>query len=552
MTVAVRPLKTQDNAAIADAIRNGQSLQYQQRIPAATDAGIRSTIENLQDNPQHFNEFIDALVNRIGLVLAKNISWTNPLAQFKRGMLRHGDTIEEYQVGLVKAKVYDPDREYMERDLFGTERPPVKTFFHHINRQDWYKVSVNQTLLARAFLEDGGLSRFVGDLIQSPMTSDQWDEFLLTTQLFKEYEANGGFYHVNVPAVSAMNSNAADAKAALRKMRALTKTLGFLSSDYNAAKMPTFARPDDLVLFATPEFIAAVDVEALSAAFNIDKLEASQRMIPIPRSQLGIKGAEAIMTTRDFFVIADTHFSMQQQPNPVALQTNYFLHHHQIISTSLFAPAVLFGDVADDERIEITGSVTSVATPTIEPVEGDAVTDVARGGMVAFTTDVVDDPDGSAGNVSWSITSGVTSQRTYITQYGVLHVGTDETASSVTVRATSTFIDPENPRLDAKYAETTISLTGTAARGWPVQSGGIESITIAGVDVPNVAPGTTTYTLALDAGTTVAKRDVQVGTDGSANVEVSTAKSANGYTVTISVDPGTGAAVDYTVNVTVG
>src|SRR5699024_10286028 len=200
------------------------------------------------------------LINRIGSVIARNISWQNPLAEFKRGMLEYGDTIEEIQTGLLQAHIYDPDREYLERDLFGTEVPEVQTSFHTVNRQNFYKVTVNQPLLQRAFLADDGLSNFVAQLLEAPSTSDYWDEFLTTVQLFPEYENNGGFWHVNVPDVKDLESSESDAKSALRKMRAMADKLKFISTRYNAAHMPTFADRDDLVVFVSPEFNAAIDV----------------------------------------------------------------------------------------------------------------------------------------------------------------------------------------------------------------------------------------------------------------------------------------------------
>ena len=199
MAVEVRPLKVNSNEGIMDAIRADSSMEYQNRIPSATEAGVKETVERLLNYRAHYNEFIDALVNRIGLVIARNTSWTNPLAPFKRGLLTFGDTIEEVQVGLLKAHVYDPDREYLEKDLFGTERPDVQANFHRVNRQNFYKVTINEDLLRRAFLEPGGLNTFVNQLMSAPTTSDQWDEFLLTCSLFSKYESMGGFYHVNVP-----------------------------------------------------------------------------------------------------------------------------------------------------------------------------------------------------------------------------------------------------------------------------------------------------------------------------------------------------------------
>ena len=108
------------NEQLLDAIRKNSSPQYQARIPSATKAGVKAAFEALV-NPNHrsfWNEFESSLVNRIGLVLYRNMTWTNPLAKFKVGQLNYGDTIEEIMVGLLTAKTYDPAREYMEKELF--------------------------------------------------------------------------------------------------------------------------------------------------------------------------------------------------------------------------------------------------------------------------------------------------------------------------------------------------------------------------------------------------------------------------------------------------
>ena len=550
MAVDVRPLKVNDNSAILDAIRADASMEYQRRIPAATEAGVTETVKELMNFRAHYNEFIDALVNRIGLVIARNTNWTNPLAPFKRGLLTFGDTIEEVQVGLLKAHVYDPDREYMEKDIFGTEVPEVQSNFHRVNRQNFYKITVNENLLRRAFLEPGGLSTFVNQLMSAPSTSDQWDEFLLTCSLFAKYESNGGFHHVNVPDVRAIESGAVDAKVALRKMRAMADNLTFLSTRYNAAHMPTFADRDELCLFVTPEFNAAVDVEALAGAFNVDKATMHGKIIPIPADQFGIDGAQAIMTVKDFFVIADQSLETTSQFNPVSRQNNYFLHHWQIVSASRFVPAVMFWTGADDEIITINKPVVSVATPTIEAIDGTVPSTAERGQMVALVAKAVTDPEGGQEAVMWSVT-GAESGRTYITPYGVLHVAGDETATSLTVRATSTGIDAENPRADAKTATLTVNLSGDILDGWPA-NGKVTGIEIAGEPVDGFNAATTTYALALPAGTTVSKSKVYVTSDGPVNSTVEVASVAGGYTVTVTVDPGAGDPVVYTVNVTVG
>lgn len=546
MPAEVLPLKYTDNATLLDAINHDSSLDYQNRIPLSTTGGVQQTIEALHNptNRRMFNEFLDSLVNRIGLTIARNNSWTNPLAQFKRGMLTYGSTIQEIQTGLLTAHEYDPDREYMERTLFGTERPQVETNFHTVNRQNFYKISVNNDLLRRAFLEPDGLSSFVSQLMEAPSTSDNWDEFLLTCSLFSEYERNGGFYHVKVPEISAMESNSDDAKVALRKMRAMAGTLQFLSTKYNAAKMPMSAKPEDLVIFTTPEFNAAIDVEALAAAFHIDRAQIHGKIVTIPREHFGINGCEAIMTTKDFFVIADNLLENQAQWNPAALQNNYFLHHWEVISASRFVPAVMFNTTTDDEQI-----VISMPAPTGVTVDYQVANqaDPKRGEIVGMLATV--EPSGASQSVKWSV-SGNESPRTFITQYGVLHVGTDETADSVTVKAATSWIDPDNARNDSLVGTKTITLSGPVLETWPSE-GAIVGISIKGVDVAGFAPGTLTYSVALDSGETIKASDVDVYAADAVSASTKVVKVSGGYTVTITTDIGTAdAPVVYTVNVT--
>lgn len=473
MVVAIQPLQPSHNEKILDAIRHEGSTQYQQRIPLATQASVQETMKALTKHRAHFNEFLDALVNRIGSIQARNISWSNPMAEFKRGMLEYGDTIEEVQIGLLKAKVYQEDREALEKDIWGVNRPDVQANFHTVNRQAYYPITINEAQLQRAFLAPEGLYSFITQLMETPTTSDQWDEFLLMASLFAEYESNGGSWHVNVPDVRALTSDAADAKQALRKMRAMADLLLFPSTRYNAASMPTFAKREDLVLFVTPEYQAAIDVEALAAAFNMDKTSMHGRILPIPEENLGIDGVQAIMTTKDFFVVADTRIENTSIANPVGLYSNYFLHHWQIVSASRFVPHVTFWTGPDDEVIEIQPTVDSVAEPIVynRATPKAAVTELERGQMYDVDAAVVTDPAGGLNTaVTYSVTGGE-SEKTYVTQDAVLHIGGDETSDGVALTATSVWIDPANPGAPKVVSATaTLTITGVMLPQWPASA----------------------------------------------------------------------------------
>lgn len=434
----IREFKPAHNADIMNAIRATASNDYQRRIPAASKARFQDTFQEIWRYSPARNEFIDALINRIGLVIARNNSWTNPLAKFKHGMLEFGDTIEEIMVGLADARTYEHDRDYMEQDIFGQERPEVQARFHKINREEFYKITVKEFALERAFLTANGLSDFIVKLMEAPTTSDNWDEFLHTTRLFAEYENADGFFKVNIPEISAQGSTEADSKFALRRMREAAGNLAFLSRHYNAAKMPMTAKPEELELFITPEANAAMDVEALAGAFNIGKAEFDARKTIIPKQYFGIEGAEAILTTRDFFVIADTRIETTSAPNPVGLYTNYFYHHHQIISASPFAPAILFTTQPGDV-IEISDTpVTDVADIEVVDRDGDAVTELKRGEIYMVQGSAITTPEGGVNDAVRFTLDGSESERTYLYQTGHLSVSLDDDGSSFTITATAT------------------------------------------------------------------------------------------------------------------
>lgn len=428
-----------NNYQILNAIRNEATTAYQDRIPNADKANIDDVIHNLLSWTPGMNEFIHSLVNVIGLQIYRNVNtFSNPLAKFKRGMLMTGDTIEEIMNGLLEAHRYSANSEYLEKEIFGTERPETQVNFHKINREDYYKLTINEIELRKAFLSLGGLDQFITNLMSTPQTSDQWDEFLITTSLFSEWHKYSGFFNVNIPDISAAGSTPEDAKYGLRRMREIGDTLPFLSRRYNPAHMPIAVTKEELELFITPEANAAMDVEALSGAFNIDKAEFASRKTVIPAEYVGIPGFQAMLSTRDFFVIADSLLETRSAMNPVGLTTNYFLHHWQVISASRFAPAVLFTSTEESTPIIINATpVTSVPAPTLLDQGGDAATDVIRGDSYQIIAAAITSPaDGSNDAVKLELV-GAQSTRTKLWQNGFLTIALDEAATSITINVTS-------------------------------------------------------------------------------------------------------------------
>lgn len=428
-----------DNATILNGIRNSGGLDYQHRIPEATKANIQEVMKKIFSYQPSRNEFLGALVNRIGTVVVRANTWANPLREFWRDRIAFGDTLEEIAVGLIESRMYDPKREYLEKDNFGHFKPNVEALYHTLNRREFYPVTVPEMELRRAFTSENGLSSLVSQIVQAPANSDAWDEFMITCSLFEEYEKNSGFYKIKVPNLITTPS-ADNARAALRTLRATADNFKFPSTRYNDARIHAWANHDDIVIFGTPENIASIDVDALAAAFNTDKANMKGRLIAIPKEQFGIADAQFIVTTKDFFVTADSVYETTMQQNPVGLTTNYYLHHWSVISASRFAPAVLLTAGDATPAINITPKNIALGEIAVTTYDGKAIT-VASDKLTPGKNYVVKAPvtGTDIAGLTWGIdyeVSGNKSPETMINNTGLLSIGDSEKSDKITVTST--------------------------------------------------------------------------------------------------------------------
>lgn len=369
------------NATILSKIWLSATNDFQQRIPNPTQAGIDATVSALFDpmNRNYFNQFIDVLIMRIGETYVHQQTWRNPLSVFKKSRLMYGSTLQEIIPKWIRAHSYVDDAE----DVFKMSRPDVAQWFHSQNRRDRYDITINRDELRTAFTEEGGLNRLVAAILEVPMNSDEYDEYQIMKQLFAIYEAKWGFFKVQVSAPT----NTSTAQALLKLFRVYRRKLTYPTTIYNSGQIddvPVFARPDELVLFITPEVEASIDVDALAVLFNMDKADIKQRVIVL--DEFPIAGTQAILTTDDFFMCKDTEYETTSIYNPKTLGQNYFLHHWGIYSISPFVPAIMFTTASGTSIPTVTQTLSSISLSLSDnqPKAGDLVnTTVTLSGTLA-------------------------------------------------------------------------------------------------------------------------------------------------------------------------
>lgn len=443
-----------DNATILDKVRLKGTDDYQQRIPSATQTGVANTVRYLFDpmNRQYLNDCVWNLVNRIGLtVMAQNEPFRNPLDVFKKENLYWGSTVQEIAVKWIKAHGYKDDAE----ELLKMHRPEAAVWFYEQNRRDQYPISWTDDELRQAFVDDFGLNRFMAQIMESPRNSDNYDEMNIMLALIRHYERNLGFYKVHLDAIP---SDETTAKTLLKALRSTAGRMRFPSVQYNALNVtdiPTYASPQQMVLLIEPEYLASLDVDALSSVFQLDKADIPYRIIQVP--SLGISGAVALLVSVDWYQVRDTVYGTTQFYNPQTLTNTMYLNHWGVYGVSPFTPCALFttdsgtsikvvtqtvagftltsttGDVKAGDVVQLTPKLTATVEPTGNAIQ--VAPDAATYEVAANHAASGDDAHGAAFDLNVN---------TFVDDQARLHVQRDglKAGDIITVTGTATYVNP--------------------------------------------------------------------------------------------------------------
>lgn len=432
---------TNSSVEILNTIRDNATQNYQNYVPYATpDAeSIRKIGTIIMDMPQLQNEFISALVNRIGRVLVTSKLYDNPWAMFKKGLLEFGETIEEIFVNIAKPFQFDPV--VAESEVFKREIPDVKSAFHIMNYQKFYKVTITNDRLRQAFLSWQGITDLIARIVDSMYTGANYDEFQTMKYMLARHILDGRMYPVTVQEVSEANM-----KSIVSAIKGVSNNFEFLSGNYNVAGVKTFTRKENQYMLVNSSFDATMDVEVLAAAFNMSKAEFMGHRVLVDSfgsldterlaelfakdptyEEIGSPELEAldaipaVIVDRDWFMVFDNFNNFTEQYNGQGLYWNYWYHVWKTFSVSPFANNALF--------VPGTPGVTSVTvTPETASISGTS------GGTIQLNATVVT-TNFAPQTVVWS------SNNTSVTvdARGLVTVPAGTGATSVTITATSTY-----------------------------------------------------------------------------------------------------------------
>ena len=386
---------TNNSIDVLNAIRNSASTNYRDYVPVAHNgADFKSIGSIIMDSPSLQNEFLTNLVNRIGLVILSNKEYSNRWAMFKRGLLDYGETIEEIFVDL--AKPFNYDIKESESKVFAREIPDVRTAFHVMNYQTFYKQTIQRHQLKKAFINEKGLIDLVQKIITSMYSGAEYDEFQMMKYMLAKHIVSGRIRPIQIPEVNATNM-----KQIAGVIKGTSNEFEFMTDKFNVAGVKNYTDKDKQYLIVNTHFDATMDVEVLASAFNMGKAEfAGHRVLvdsfgtvdderladifiddpsyePLTDEEKAVlEDIPAILLDIDYFMIYDNLKEVTEQYNAQGLYWNYWLHVWKTFSVSPFANTALF--------VEGESGVTSV-TVTPETLTLPAGASAVLGATVETT-----------------------------------------------------------------------------------------------------------------------------------------------------------------------
>ena len=449
-----------NSVGILNAIRNEASQDYYNAVPAVdeTTASIQAAGQAIMAFQPRMNEFINALVNRIAMVVVTSKRYSNPLAFCKKGVVEFGESIEEIFVNIAKVR---PFRTGLNgANLFKKTTPDVRAAFHAMNLRSQYYTSISVEQLRTAFLSMSGVTDLIARIVDQLYSALNYDEFIMIKYLIAVLALNGSLPLETVAEVTDETTG----KQLVENLREHVELFKFKSSKYNMAGVLTETTPENLYTFNTAKITAKIDVQVLASAYNMDKTDFIGRRVSLdsfgfnddellrlamllwddsvlsskhPALPVGtdptfeqltdfagkiisssdndlLKTIQTLVVDRDFFQIYDNMADFfTEQWDASELMWNEFLNAWRTFSASPFVNVLMY----------------TSETPEIESVTVTGPTNVIVGQTAVFTASVSGSNFANKG-VIWSVDKGA------IDQNGRMNFSANE-VGTVKVTATS-------------------------------------------------------------------------------------------------------------------
>ena len=406
-------------------IRNNSTEAFVQTVPSATNDNIQ-TISNILFNDAYqpiLNEFVTNLINRIGLTIIRNKTFSNPLSILRKGSMPLGTDIQDLYENPAEAEQYELSNTAMAKLLTITD-PDTHVAYYRRNRKDLYTKTISRENLQGAFVSWEKFENYISAITTSLYSGNYIDEFELTKSLVDgAYDNN----KVIVETVSAVTDETS-AKAFIKKCRSLFNKMKLPSTQYNAyskfsgakGTIKTWTEEDRFVLIVTSDVMAEVDVDVLARAFNIENTKFLGRVIEV--DSFANEEIQAILCDEAWFQIYENLMRFDEFYNARTMTWNEYLHVWQTYAICPFANAVVFATAQPKPataisvaNVNVAKDATANVVVTLTPTDATTELEFISGDETVFTvsnTGVVTGVSAGTGTLTVKTDNGLSNTAT--------------------------------------------------------------------------------------------------------------------------------------------
>ena len=425
----------------------------------------------ISSDNRYKNAFLNT-VNEIAMTVIRDNTWNNPWDAFtEKGSFRFGDSVRELYVDI--ANVYDYHEYENDVDHFlDNVIPDVYNYIHILNYEKFYKTSTSDEQISMAFRDDRSFFNLIESVVASLYEGYKYDKYIVEKYMLCKRILDGTITAIHL-------DNTLNNRGKVAFMKSISNKMIFRKPNYNPAGVKSFSPFDRQYLIMDTDFEAQVSTITMAQSYFRDEADFRTNMALIDgyndhdtvrlAQLLGIETPfttdelnalatiPAVIVDRDFFQVYNKAFDTNAEvatrtwENPETLKTNHWLHTKKIISTSPFAPAVVF--------TTLTPAVSAVAvSPSSATVsKGESLQLSAVVSTVGFANKAV----------TWAVDDTSAADGVKIDINGKLSIPSTATVESITVTATSIYDTTKYGTATITVASTTIpsitSVTVTAA-----------------------------------------------------------------------------------------
>ena len=351
---------------------------YHQYVPVVTDS---TTIGEFgapiidSQNLNVLNDFI-GLLKKVVYTAVYNKTFNNPLAQLEGENMPLGQFIEDVYVQPSEARGFNVN------DFAGLLQKYEAKYavqYLSVNSDLQYCVTITREKVRNAFTSWDQLEGLISGMVNSLYNGAYIQRYNATKGLVTAaYTGNNVNYQVITNPTDEQT-----AKAMIMAIRAAYSKFQIPSTKFNAwnkvkggeLALKTWTAPEDVVVLISADVEALVDVEVLSAAFNMSKSDLGRVIVVDDFSQYNKDGSvavdgsaiKAMICDRAWFKIKTQDFAMDEFYNANSRCWNYYLNDVRMVNYSLFANALVFATAAptvDATDVDLASSTITLTAGT--------------------------------------------------------------------------------------------------------------------------------------------------------------------------------------------